>query len=329
MPTNLPPEAVEAEQRYREATTLEEKVNRLQELISAIPKHKGTDKLRADYRRRLSKLKDSAAQQRKQGRRDVSPYHIDREGAGQIVLIGRTNSGKSSIVATLTNATPEVSAAPFTTWQPTPGMMPVDNVQIQLIDTPPLTPDYVEPELMNLIRRVDMVLLVVDLQTDPLQQIESALAILEEHNIAPEHRRDQYPTPHRIWFVPMLLLVNKHDDETTDEVFQIFLELLDEEWPLLPISTVTGRNLEYLKQTLFDRLQIIRVYSKAPGQEPDFGSPFIMKKGGTVRDFAGKIHQDFRENLKAARVWGEGVYDGQMVSRDHVLHDGDVVELRV
>jgi ribosome-interacting GTPase 1 len=129
--------------------------------------------------------------------------------------------------------------------------------------------------------------------------------------------------------VPVLLLVNKHDDETTDEVFQIFLELLDEEWPLLPISTVTGRNLEYLKQTLFDQLEIIRVYSKAPGQEPDFGSPFIMKRGGTVRDFAGKIHQDFRENLKAARVWGEGVYDGQMVSRDHILHDGDVVELRV
>jgi ribosome-interacting GTPase 1 len=328
MPTNLPPEFYEVEKEYRAAASPADRIRLLEELISTIPKHKGTDKLRADYRRRLSKMKEAAAQARKTGGKRESPFHIDREGAGQVVVAGCTNVGKSSLVVALTNATPEVSKAPYTTWTPTPGMMYMENVQIQLVDTPPLNPDYMDPELPNLIRRADLVLLVVDLQTAPLQQLEDALAILRENRIVPDHlpkRRGR----RRVTQVPTLLLVNKHDDEHTDELFQIFLELLEQDWPLLPVSTKTGRNLEYLKRTVFERLEVIRIYSKAPGQEPDRGSPFIMKKGGTVADFAGKIHQDFYQGLKTARVWGVGVYDGQMVSRDHVLHDEDVVELRI
>jgi hypothetical protein len=97
---------------------------------------------------------------------------------------------------------------------------------------------------------------------------------------------------------------------------------------LLPVSAETGRNLDWLRRAVFDRLEIIRVYSKPPGEEPDLSAPFVMEKGGTVEDFATKVHQDFLQTLKSARIWGEGVYDGQMVGRDHVLHDGDVVELR-
>jgi ribosome-interacting GTPase 1 len=329
MPTNLPPEFYEAEKLYREATTPEQRIARLEEMISTIPKHKGTDKLRADYRRRLSKLKEAASQARKRSRKQDSLYRIDREGAGQLVLIGPTNVGKSSLVAALTNARPEISDAPFTTWQPMPGMMPMENIQIQLIDTPPLNPEYVEPEFLDLIRRADLVLLVVDLQMDPLQQLEDAIALLDDHRIAPLHHQGRGPRRRRFTFVPILLLVNKHDDDSTEEDFQIFLELLDEDCPLLPVSTVSGRNLEYLKRVVFERLEVIRVYSKAPGQEPQFDSPFVLKQGETVADFAGKVHQDFYENLKAARIWGSGVYDGQMVSRDYVLHDGDVVELRI
>jgi ribosome-interacting GTPase 1 len=329
MPTNLPAEYSAAEKLYREATTPEQKIARLEEMISTIPKHKGTDKLRADYRRRLSKMKEAAAQTSKRTRGTVSPYSIDKEGAGQLAIIGPTNVGKSSLVVSLTNASPEVSAAPFTTWQPTPGMMPVDDIQIQLVDTPPLNPDYVEPEFLNLIRRADLVLLVVDLQMDPLQQLEDALALLEEHGIVPLHWKDRYAGRRRLAFVPLLLLVNKHDDETTEEDFQIFLELLEEDCPLLALSTLSGRNLGYLKQVAVERLGIIRVYSQAPGQEPQLDSPFVLHKGDTVADFAGRVHQDFYRNLKTARIWGTGVYDGQMVSRDHVLHDGDVVELRI
>lgn len=328
MPTNLPPEALEAEKRYREAKSLPEKIARLEEFISLIPKHKGTDKLRADLRRRLSKLKSAAKSRKGAGRRD-SPFRIEREGAGQVVVIGPTNVGKSALVSMLTNAAPEVSNSPFTTWKPTPGMMPFENVQIQLVDTPSLDREYVEPALLDLIRRSDLILLVVDLQADPFQQLENSVALLRAHRIVPLHQKDHHPEDRRLTFRPLLVLVNKCDDQDSDEDFEIFRQLLEEEWPLLPVSAATGRNLEQLKQLVFEQLGIIRIYSKPPGKEPDFSAPFILKKGSTVEEFAGKVHQDFLKNLKAARVWGSAAFDGQMVSRDHVLHDGDVVELRI
>lgn len=328
MPTNLPPEASEAERRYRAAESVEEKIACLEEYISLIPKHKGTDHLRADLRRKLSKLK-SAAQSRKKLSKQVSAYHIDREGAGQVVVVGLPNVGKSALVAALSNATPEVSDAPYTTWEPTPGMMLVENVQIQLIDTPPLNEDFVDPEMLNLIRRVDIVLVVVDLQTFPLQQLEDAIAILEENRIAPLHLQARYAPEQHLTFKPFLVLVNKVDDESYDDDFEVLCELLGDEWPLIPISATTGRNLDRFMWAVFEQLDIVRVYSRPPGQEPNFDSPFVMKRGGTVEEFARKVHKDFYDRLKAARVWGSGVYDGQMVGRDHILDDGDVVELRV
>ena len=153
MPTNLPPEYFNAEERYRAAETPDEKIRTLEELISTIPKHKGTDKLRADLRRKLSKFKASAETRKGAGKRE-SVYNIDREGAGQVAVVGFANTGKSSLVAGLTNASPEVAEFPFTTWIPTPGMLLIDNVQVQLIDTPPLNRDFVEPELMDLLRQV-------------------------------------------------------------------------------------------------------------------------------------------------------------------------------
>lgn len=328
MPTNLPPEATEAERRYRAATTVEEKISTLEEFLSLIPKHKGTDHLRADLRRKLSKLK-SSAQTKKGAKKQVSPYHIDREGAGQVVLIGPPNVGKSALLAALTNATPEVSEAPFTTWEPTPGMMEVENVQIQLIDTPPINPEYVDPEMLNLVRRVDLVLVVVDVQTHPIQHLEETIDILRENRIAPLHHQDRYSEEQRMIFKPMLVLANKCDDEDTDEVFEIFCELLEDDWPMVPVSAATARNFGQFGREVFDRLGIMRIYSKAPGKEPSYSSPFVMEKGGTVEEFARQIHLDFYKNMKSARVWGTGVYDGQLVGRDHVLHDQDVVELRL
>ncbi|GAB4540572.1 MAG: 50S ribosome-binding GTPase [Anaerolineae bacterium] len=328
MPTNLPPEYFEAEKRYKAARSPAEKIESLEELLGTIPKHKGTDKLRADLRRRLSKLKSAAQTKKGPGRQD-SAYRIDKEGAGQVVVVGPPNVGKSALVRALTKATPEVADYPFTTWVPTPGMMPLENIQIQLIDTPPLNREYVEPELIDLIRRADLILVVVDVQTDPVQQLEDTVALLAEHRIVPHHLKDHYPQQRGWTFKPFLVLANKNDDERSDEDFEIFCELLEGAWPLVTASAATGRNLERLKQVLFERLEIVRIYSKAPGREPDFSAPFVMKKGGTVEEFAGKIHKDFVENLKLARVWGNGVYDGQPVGRDHILHDGDVVELHI
>jgi ribosome-interacting GTPase 1 len=328
MPTNLPPEYFEVDRRYRAAQSVTEKVVLLEELISTVPKHKGTDKLRADLRRRLSKLK-AASETRKGVSRQVSAFRIDREGAGQAVVIGPANVGKSALVVALTNATPEVADYPFTTWTPTPGMMVMEDVQIQLIDTPPLNRDFVEPELMALIRRADLILLVVDLQAYPLQQLEDAIAFLREQRIVPRQLQGQAADEGRLTFIPLLVLVNKNDDERSDEDFEVLRELLGDDWTLLPVSATTGRNLERLRRVVFEWLEIIRVYSKPPGEKPDLSAPFVLKKGSMVGEFAGKIHQDFAEKLKSVRVWGSAAYDGQMVSRDHVLEDGDVVELRI
>ena len=328
MPTNLPPEYYEAEKLYKDAQTPDEKITRLEEMISTIPKHKGTDHLRADLRRRLAKMKESASTRRKTST-SVSPFNIDKEGAGQVVVLGLPNVGKSALVAALTNATPEVSEVPYSTWTPTPGMMMYENDQIQLIDTPPLNREYMDPELFNLIRRADLLMLVLDLQTDPDHQLEEAIDILEGYRIIPIHRQHLHDMQIGKSFKPLLVLANKCDDESSVDVYDLFCQLADDEWDCLPVSAFTSRNLEKLKRGVFELLGVIRIYSKAPGKEPDLTAPFVMKKGSTLEEFAGKIHQDFLENLAFARVWGSSMFDRQVVHRDYVLHDEDIVELRI
>ncbi len=328
MPTNLPPEYFDAEKRYRTASNSAEKLACIEEMLAIIPKHKGTDKLRADLRKRVSKLK-SAAQAKKSLARHESAYHINKEGAGQVVIVGATNVGKSALVAAVTHAAPEVADFPHTTWKPTPGMMPIENIQIQLIDTPPLSKEFVDPEMMDLIRRCDLVLLMVDLQTDPLQQLEDTVAVLGEHRIVPLRLKDRYRDQRDISLVPFLIMANKNDNAATDENLDIFRELLSDNWPMIAASVATGRNLDLLKAAIVERLNIIRVYSKSHGQKPDRSSPFVLKKGSTIADFACKVHQDFAQKLKAAKVWGVAVFDGQMVQRDYVLQEGDIVELQI
>ena len=327
MPTNLLPDYYRLEELYREAQTNEEKIRYLEEMMAIVPKHKGTDHLRADLRRKLAKLKE-ASEAKKGAGRQTSPFHIDKEGAGQVVLVGPTNAGKSALVAALTNATPDTAEYPYTTWTPTPGMMEVENVQIQLIDTPSLDREHVEGELINLIRRADLILLVVDLQAFPIEQVENSIAFLEERRIAPLRLQERYAEERGFIFTPLLVVVNKCDDEKADADFEVLCELIEEDWPMIPVSATTGRNFDSLKRAIFDRLEIMRIYSKPPGKEADLSRPFVMKKGGTVEEFAGKVHKDFFDSLKSARVWGSAAHDGLMVSRDHVLQDGDIVELR-
>lgn len=328
MPTNLPAEYYEAEERYRAATTPQEKIQTLEDLISTVPKHKGTDKLRADLRRRLSKLKESSAVQKRAGRH-VSAFQIDREGAAQLVVIGPTNVGKSALVTALTNASPEVASTPYTTWTPAPGMLELEGAQIQLIDTPPLDREYVEPALLDLIRRADLMLLVVDLQGFPIEQLELSVQLLIENRIVPECLRKEADWGAGVWYKPLFVVANKVDDPDNDEDFEVLCELLGAPWRLLPFSAKTGRHKYQFEQTLFDSLQIIRVYSKPPGKEPDLDVPFVMRKGDTVEELARKVHRDFYQNLKTARIWGSGRFDGQIVGRDHVLEDGDVIELHL
>jgi hypothetical protein len=327
MPTNLPPECAELEARYRAATSTEDKIDALEELLAAVPKHKGTDHLRADLRSRLAKLKESS-HARRGAAHAISPFRIEREGAGQVAVIGPPNTGKSALVAALTNASPEVAAYPFTTRTPAPGMMLAEAVQIQLVDTPPLHAARPEPELAGLMRRADLLLVVVDLQGDPIGQLEEVRALLEGHHIAPLSERALCEPAARLIFKPVLLVVNKNDDEASDGDFGALCELFEGECPLLPVSAHTGRGLDRLRRAIFDGLELIRVYSKPPGKEPDLDAPFALKRGSTIEDLAGRIHRDLQRNLRLARVWGREVFDGQAVGRDYILQDGDIVELR-
>ena len=328
MPTNLPPDYFAIEKRYRAAETLEEKIETLQEMISVVPKHKGTDHLRAGLRRRLAKLNDEAQRHKGGGKHD-SAFRVPKAGAGQVVVVGPGQGGKSTLVAALTGSEMENDAAPQRTWEPLPVMLSFENIHLQLVDTPPLSRDFAEPGLKELIRHADLVVLVVDLQQDPIEQLQDTIALLEEYRIAPQDRQDRYLQGQPMTFLPFLVLVNKCDDQPAAELYQIFCELLDEKWPCIPVSAFTARNLERLKREMVEKLDLIRVYTKAPGKEPDFTRPFAMKKGSTVEDLAGRIHKDFLEKMKSARVWGKAVYDRQLVQRDYVLQDGDIVEIHI
>ncbi|MFO7695925.1 MAG: TGS domain-containing protein [Anaerolineae bacterium] len=327
MPTNLPPEYVRADRRYREAETTEERIAALEELISTVPKHKGTDHLRADLRRKLAELR-RAPHSHRGGSRRPSLYNISREGAGQVVMVGPANAGKSALLRALTAAEPEVSLAPYTTFDPTPGMMAIDDIQAQLIDTPSLYADYVDPGLLDLLKRSDLALLVVDLPADPERQFAETLDLLRQHHIALASAAGE-DAPREHGQVPALVVANKCDDPSYDDLCEILCELIERALPMVGVSAETGRHLDRLRDAVYRGLRTIRVYSKAPGKEPDRSAPFTLPIGATVEDMAAKVHRDFVENLKAARVWGTDVFEGQMVSRDHVLHEGDVVELHI
>ncbi|RMG54952.1 MAG: TGS domain-containing protein [Acidobacteria bacterium] len=326
MPANLTPEYLEAEEKYRRATTPQEKLAALEEMLATIPKHKGTEKMQADIKRRISKLKKELQRKKKSGAARKPFYHVEREGAGQVVLAGPPNVGKSQLVARLTSATPEVAEYPFTTRLPVPGMMEFENVKIQLVDLPPLWREFSEPWLFGLIRNAHAVLLVVDASDDDvLTQTETSLSLLEEKNIqlVPPTFDDAGMGKRA------LLVANKLDLPRARENVHILEEFFGQRLPVVPVSAATGLHLERLKREIYRALGVIRVYTKAPGKPVDRTAPFVLKRGSTVLDAARAVHHDFAEKLKYARIWGSERFDGQKVSRDHVLEDEDVVEFHI
>ncbi len=340
MPTNLPPDYFKIEKRFQEAESSAEKISLLEEMYSVVPKHKGTDHLRADLRRQLAKLKEEAQQSRKKRGGPPPVFHVEKEGAGQAALLGAANTGKSALVRALTHAEPEVSPAPFTTWRPTPGMTQFENVQIQLVDTPPLARGYVDAGLFDLARHADLLLVVVDLQADPLSQLEECLSLLEQHRIAPTGWERDYAGVERMGFKELIVLANKCDEGRLEADCAAFCELINTpdsgppgtplkyKLEVIPVSAQNGRNFEALKQRIYARLGIMRVYARPPGEEPDLERPFVIRAGSTVEELGLKIHKDFGEHLKSARVWGSSTFEGQMVGRDYVLQEGDIVELK-
>lgn len=328
MPANLPPQYFEAEERYRKAATPEEKIEALEEMLAIMPKHKGTDKLKAILREKISKLR-SQASQKKVVARHKTVYSIEKEGALQIVVTGLPNTGKSSLVAMLTNAPTEVAPFPHSTHKPVPGMAAYENIQFQLIDTPPITKQFTDAGLMDLMRRSDMILIAVDLLADPVEQYRETMGILHGNRIFSTNCTIPQTLTKKPTIKKMLLLANKMDSPEDREYLDIFLELAHPVLPVIGVSSKTGQNLMMLLDTIYAHAGIIRVYTKPPGKEPDLTEPFVLPQGTKLEDLAEKIHKDFKNRLKYARIWGKTVRDGQRVQRDYILNDGDIVELAV
>jgi uncharacterized protein len=338
MAVNLTPQYLEAEAEYKRAQTAEERLECLKRMWALVPKHKASEKLQAELKTKLSEAREEVERERKSPKKGGVSHKVPKQGAGQVVLVGGPNSGKSRLLTRLTRATPEVAPYPFTTREPHAGMMEWEDVRVQLIDTPPITADYLESYLSSMVRAADAALLVVDVGDDDgplaaeavverLAQVKTQLA-----------RAPVLPSPFEggkgggdpsIHYTKTLLVANKLDLPGAAERLELVRELFGQRFPIQALDAESGNGLEELRTSIYRLLNVIRVYSKKPGKPADMTAPFTCKAGSNVLQFAEVVHRDFADKLKSARIWGTDVYDGQTVTRDHILHDKDIVELHV
>jgi len=329
MPANLSPEYLDAEKAYKQAKTPSERLECLERMLSTIPKHKGTEKMQADIKRRIAQLKDrmEAERTRKHGGASLV---IKREGAGKVVMVGPPNTGKSQLICSLTNAKPEVAPYPFTTRLPVPAMMPYEDTLIQLVELPAVCEEHFEPVTGDNVRNADLVLVVVDLSADdPLEQAAETMRLLERVKIKLSRDGSTEGLDFGWTAKKALAVANKSDLDGDGVILSLMKELWETDIPIIAVSARRGDNLEQLRTEIFRQLEIIRVYSKEPGKSKSEGPPYTLKVGSTLLDFAALVHKDFAEHLKYAKVWGSADFPGQNVSADYVLEDRDVVELHM
>jgi ribosome-interacting GTPase 1 len=328
MPANLTPDYLAAEQRFREAKTTEEKISALEEMIGLLPKHKGTEKIYADLKARLSKLRKG--EEKKGGpTRHGSEYYIKREGVGQVVIVGAPNSGKSALVGALTNALVEVTEYPFATRKPVPGMMQFEDVQFQLVDTPSISADYCDPFLPPFIRNADACILTIDLSaSDCLDQPEWVIRALEAQKIelrdAKVSKTQRQSNPR---VMPCLVTLTKADSPDAQVAHELLKDVLKDRFKTVLLSVAQKETLALLGRAIFDMFGIIRVYSKKPGKPPEIRTPFVLPEGSTVIEMAGKVHKLLLERFSFARLWRKGGIEGQRVGRTEELKDLDIVEI--
>ncbi len=388
MPANLPAEAKAKLAKYSEARTIEEKIRALEEFISSVPKHKGTENLMLWARRRLAELREELELRKRKKVGGGGPqFFVEKGGVAQVVLLGPPNVGKSSILARLTNAKPEISPYPFTTKTPVPGMLVYEDVQIQLVDTPPLnlvdTDSSLNNRVLGLARNADAIILVFSVDLVDLEDVvRRTLDLLEDRGIVVTRLKGvvrvrksrgvegvkvvgpgrllgftvddlaKLLASYRIYnavvevegdvtlddvesaiitskvYKPAIVLVNKID--LVDEpggVLKRLSNIIPGDVPIVPVSAERGLGLETVGRMVFEKLDLIRVYTKSPNKEPD-PKPLVVRRGVTVIEVAEMVHARLAKNFKYARVWGKSVkYPGQRVGGDHVLEDGDVVEI--
>jgi len=338
MPANLTPEYKSAEAAYKNATDPRDRLTGLKDMLRTIPKHKGTEHLRADIKTGIKDLTEELVSGKKTGARGGPPTVIRPEGAAQVVLIGPPNTGKSALHSRLTGSHAETGPYPFATQYPLPGMLQVEDVSIQLVDQPSVSPDHPIPWIGNALQTADAAVLIVDLSRPGcVEHFVLAHEILAERKIVLSSRWpldgpaevDDTAVPDPFTTVlPTVLVANKIDliDEVEEEL-QVLKELAEVDYPTLTTSAETGEGLDAIGPWLFERLGIVRVYTKIPGAAVDSGRPFTVRVGQTVGDVAQLVHREIAATFKYARIWGTGSFDGQQVGKDHPVRDGDIVEL--
>jgi len=321
MPANLPPQYFDVEERYREAKDPQEKLVYLQQMLSIVPKHKGTEKLQAELKTKIKKLKDTIAKQKKSKGAGGTWYQVEKQGAGQAVLVGLASSGKSTLMNALTNAHAQVGDYPFTTQLPQVGMMEFENTKIQIVDTPPLY-DESPPWLFGLYRNGDFLLIVLDGEGDVVEDFETIQSALDDKNI--------FIREHEFGDIKKALIVlNKCDRQEKFSVKELFTAQYGDDFSVVTVSAFDAKGIDVLRRKIFEALNIIRVYTKKIGEPVVKDEPVVLRNGATVIDAAEHIHKDFKKNLKYARLWNELGYSGQRVEKNHVLADEDVLEFHV
>ncbi len=330
MPANLTPQYLKAEQEYRRAQSPEDELRCLELMLREIPKHKGTDKLQAELKAKISKAKQEVEQAKKSGGKKGPSVKFPRQGAGRVVLLGGPNGGKSQLLKSLTRATPEVAPYPFTTREPQPGMMPWEDVMVQLIDTPPITADVFDTTTLGLIRGSDLVLLLVDLGDD--EGIDGLQAVLAQLNGGKTRlARESYLDEEDIGlsFTKTFLVLNKIDLPEAEDRIALLTEFCPLDFQQFRISATEGTGLPELQAAMYQALDVVRVYTKSPTKkEADYDKPYTLRRGGTLLDVAELVHRDLATNFKYARVWGTGVITGgSTLKGDYVVRDKDVVEI--
>jgi ribosome-interacting GTPase 1 len=332
MPANLPPQYYDLEREFKKETDPHEKLRLAKELLAMMPKHKGTDKLQAELKAKISKLNKQiqGGGDKKHGARQADPHtHIPKEGAAQIIMIGPPNSGKSTILDALTNSKPLIGDYPYTTREPLTGMTDFDTIHFQLIDTPPISEEYFESYMPNLIRQADIVLLVVDVSNPGFgERIDALVDKLAERRIKLTSNLSECPDDPRICYKKTIVAAHKFLDENGD----VGLEKIKKDCPgfkIVPTSVLDDDSMNNLNQTIFDLLGIIRIYTKRIGHEADYNDPIILPVGGTVEDAAKVLHKDFAYKLQFAKVWGEGKFEGQKVKNSFKLSDKDIIEFHI
>lgn len=328
MPANLTPEYKKAEERYKAAGADEEKLAALEEMLRQIPKHKGTEHLQGDIKKRISKVRAAMESGgKKGGTKHVDVFSVPKSGAGQVALVGMPNCGKSAILAALTKAPVTVADYPFASDKPVPGMALFEDVPIQLVDAPPISADFAPPGLVNTYRSADLLAIVIDLAGGVLEQMEVCTAYLDSHTlIRDEAGLAKDPAAERLGRKTFVIATKA--DIAPAGTLETLKELTGRPFEYIRVSSETGEGLDTLMRRTFQMLDVVRVYAKKPHEEADMNEPFTLKRGGTVHDLATLVHRELAEKLQTARAWNSpDIHDGQKVPREHVLSDKEIIEL--